>query len=161
MKHDIAFLLGFAALAAAILIGCRLFSARGYSRWLAGILTLAIGAMAWLHSATDQTAATNRLHYTIMTLAQFAVLSLGFKLWFSLEYPRFGRSARVLAHLAAHSSLGLVVIAGYSLKAAHPILAFLIYPLASLSVALVAESVELRLGHAALAPRSLHERRRP
>lgn len=153
MNHDFAFLLGFAALAAAIPIGCRLFSTGGYSRWLAGIMGLAIGALAWLHAYTDQAAATVGLHYTIVTLAQFAVLALGFKLWFSINYPRFGRSARVAVHLAAHTGLAFVVVAGYSLKAAHPLITFLIYPLASLSVALVAESVELRLGQPGRASR--------
>lgn len=146
MNHDLAFLIGFMVLATAIPIGSRLFSAQGYSRWLAGIIALAIGTMAWLHVETIPGPATSRLHYTILTLAQFAVLSLGFKLWFSLNYPRFGRSARVAAHIAAHASLAVVVVAGYSLKAAHPVFVLLIYPLASLSVALVAESVELRLG---------------
>lgn len=122
MNHDVGFLLIFAALAAAIPLGCRLFAARGSSRWLAGILALAMGTMARMHATTDQMAASSRLHYTIMMLAHFAILSLGFKLWFSLDYPRFGHSARVVAHPTAHSSLGFLIIADYSLKAPHPIL---------------------------------------
>lgn len=145
VTHDVAFLVAFALLAVAIPLGCLLFEPQGYSRWLAGVLVLAVMAMAWLHAGTDAAVVTTRLHYSTLAVAQFAVLALGFKLWFSLNYPRFGRTARIAVHGLAHASLAFIVVAGYSLKAAHPLVVFLIYPLSSLSVALVAESVELKL----------------
>jgi hypothetical protein len=137
VTHDVAFLVAFTLLAVAIPLGCLLFEPQGYSRWLAGVLVLAVMAMAWLHACTDAAVVTTRLHYS--------TLAVGFKLWFSLNYPRFGRTARIAVHGLAHASLAFIVVAGYSLKAAHPLVVFLIYPLSSLSVALVAESVELKL----------------
>lgn len=145
VTHDVVFLVAFALLAVAIPIGCLLFEPQGYSRWLAGVLVFAVMAMAWLHAATDAAVVTTRLHYSTLAVAQFAVLALGFNLWFSLNYPRFGRTARIAVHGLAHASLAFIVVAGYSLKAAHPLVVFLIYPLSSLSVALVAESVEMKL----------------
>ncbi len=142
MFHDFFYLGGFFALGASILLGSRYFQAQPFSNLLGFIIGLTIAAMAWFHVVSVRAEGDGPVHYTVLTIAQYGVLALGFKLWFSLNYPRFNRASRVVAHSFAHVSLSFVIFAGYWLKTTHPIVVFLLYPLSSLSVALIAESIE-------------------
>lgn len=142
MFHDLFYLGGFLALGALILLGSRYLLARPFSHLLCLTIGLTIAAMAWFHLIAVRSEADGPVHYTVLTIAQYGVLALGFKLWFSLNYPRFNRASRVVAHSFAHVSLSFVIFAGYWLKTTHPIVVFLLYPLSSLSVALIAESIE-------------------
>lgn len=142
MSHDFLYLGGFLALGASILLGSRYLLARPFSHLLGSTIGLTIAAMAWFHLIAVRSEAESQVHYTVLTIAQYGVLALGFKLWFSLNYPRFNRASRVVAHSLAHVSLTFVIFAGYWLKTTHPIIVFLLYPLSSLSVALIAESIE-------------------
>ena len=142
MSHDCLYLGGFLALGASILLGSRYLHARPFSHLLGSTIGLTIAAMAWFHVVAIRSEAESPVHYTVLTIAQYGVLALAFKLWFSLNYPRFNRASRLVTHSSAHASLTFVIFAGYWLKITHPIVVFLLYPLSSLSVALIAESVE-------------------
>lgn len=82
------------------------------------------------------------IHSAVLTLAQFAVLGLAFKLWLSKNYHGFPHLVRVIFHVIAHSAFVLIIMIGYWAQTNHPLLIFLLYPLAGLSVSLVGESVE-------------------
>lgn len=142
MSHDFIYLAGFIALGAFILTGSYYLSARQFSHLLGLTIGLTTASMAWFHVGALRSEADSPVHYAVLTIAQYGVLGLGFKLWFSLNYPRFNRASRLVAHSLAHASLTFVIFAGYWLKTTHPIHLFLLYPLSSLSVALIAESVE-------------------
>jgi cation transport ATPase len=142
MTHDLIFLLGFVTLGALVLLGSRYLDSYAYSKLLAVVIILAMVVMVWFHAIAIRVEGDSQVHFIVLAIAQFWVLALSFKLWFSLNYPRFNRALRVSVHVLSHASLAVSVFAGYWLKTAHPVIVFLLYPLSSLSVALIAESIE-------------------
>ncbi|MES2385563.1 MAG: hypothetical protein V4593_13530 [Pseudomonadota bacterium] len=142
MTHDLVFLLGFVALGASVLLGGRYLHPYAYSKLLAVVVGLAMAVMVWFHTIAIRVEGDNQVHFVVLAIAQLGVLALSFKLWFSFNYPRFNRTLRVSVHVLSHASLAVLVFAGYWLKATHPVITFLLYPLSSLSVALVAETIE-------------------
>lgn len=142
MAHDLIFLLGFATLGALILLGSRHLEPRSYSRLLAIVVGLALALMVWFHTVAIRAEGDSQIHFVVLAGAQLWVLALSFNLWFSFNYPAFNRTLRVSVHVLSHASLVVLVFAGYWLKATHPVITFLLYPLSSLSVALIAESIE-------------------
>lgn len=142
MTHDLVFLLGFMTLGALILLGSRYLDPYAYSKLLAVVVSLALAGMVWFHTLAIRVEGNSQVHFTVLATAQLWVLALSFKLWFSFNYPRFNRTLRLSVHFLSHTSLAVLVFAGYWLKATHPVITFLLYPLSSLSVALIAESIE-------------------
>ncbi len=142
MTHDLVFLLGFITLGAVILLGSRYLDPYAYSKLLAVVVSLAMAVMVWFHTIAIKVEGDSQVHFTVLAIAQLWVLALSFKLWFSFNYPRFNRTLRVSVHVLSHASLAVLVFTGYWLKATHPVITFLLYPMSSLSVALIAESVE-------------------
>ena len=142
MTHDLIFLLGFSALGALIPLGSRYLDPYTYSKLLAVVISLAMALMVWFHTIAIRVEGDNQIHFVVLAIAQLGVLALSFKLWFSFNYPRFNRTLRVSVHMLSHVSLAVLVFAGYWLKATYPVITFLLYPLSSLSVALIAESIE-------------------
>lgn len=124
------------------MFGARYLRAQNYSRLLAVVLVCAIAAMIVLHSTDAVEISDNRTHYTILAVAQFGVVALGFKVWFAINYHILTRPVRTVLHVVAHGSLIFAIIAGYWIKVVHPVLGFILYPLSSLSVALISESIE-------------------
>jgi len=142
MTHDFIFLIGFVTLGLLILLGSWYLNRQTYSTFLLVIIGLAIGIMIWFHTVAIKVEGNNQVHSTVLAIAQLVVLALGFKLWFALNYSRFDRLIRVLVHSLTHTSLVIVVFAGYWLKSTFPEITFFLYPLAGLSVALLTESIE-------------------
>lgn len=142
MTHDLVFLLGFITLGALILLGSRYLDPYAYSKLLAVVVSLAMAITVWFQATMIRGEGVSQVHFTVLAISQFGVLALSFKLWFSFNYPRFNRTLRVSVHVLSHASLAVLVFAGYWLKATHPVIIFLLYPLSSLSVALIAESIE-------------------
>lgn len=122
--------------------GGRFLKLPNYSRLLVAVCAFAIVTMIFLHSTDTVERSNGWAHYTILALAQFGVLALGFKLWFSINYQILAPSLRILLHIAAHGTLIFAIVASYWLKTVHPVLSFVLYPLSSLSVALISESIE-------------------
>jgi hypothetical protein len=157
MTHDVVFFLGFITLGALILLGSRYLDPYAYSRLLAVVVGLALAIMIWFHTIAIKVEGDSQIHFTVLAIAQLWVLALSFKLWFSFNYPSFNRILRLLVHFLSHASLAVLVFAGYWFKATHPVITFLLYPLSSLSVALIAESIEEAAERRALEPGSASE----
>lgn len=142
MQHDFLYLTSFVVLAVTIFCGSRRLSPRAYSKLLAVVLAIAIALIAWFNTSAIVAEGESLVHSTVLAFAQFGVLSLAFKVWLALNWEQFPRPTRRALHLCAHAALLFVIVTGYWLKATHSVIAFLLYPLSSLSVALVAESIE-------------------
>lgn len=144
--HDQLFVFAFVFLSGSIVTGALYLNAKNFSNLLLAIISTCLVIMGVFHiyflSSEDQIP----IHFTVLALAQFAVLGLAFKLWLSLNYQDFPHSVRVIFHLISHSAFILIIMIGYWAKTNHPILVFLLYPLAGLSVSLVGESIEEAIG---------------
>lgn len=139
---DFVFLMIFLSFSITIMLGGRFLKLRNYSFLLISVCFFAIITMIFLHSTDSVEPSDGWAHYTILAIAQFGVLALGFKLWFAINYHNLTRPLRVLLHVAAHGTLVFAIVASYWLKTVHPVLSFILYPLSSLSVALISESIE-------------------
>lgn len=82
------------------------------------------------------------VHAALITFAQYGVYALAFKLWLSINYPSFSLGTRALMHMLSHSVLLSVIVASYWFKSQYSFLLVIVNPLVSLSVALIAETIE-------------------
>lgn len=109
---------------------------------LIAVIALGIAAVGWLNAIVVIAEGDSLVHATVLAFAQFGVLALASKVWLALNWERFDRSTHRIVHLFAHTALLFVIVAGYWLKATHSVFVFLLYPLSSLSVVLIAESIK-------------------
>lgn len=140
--HDQLFVLAFVFLSGSIVAGALYFKAKRYSNILLLIICACFLIMGIFHIYFLSNEGQIPIHFTVLAIAQFAVLGLAFKLWLTLNYHGFSHSVRVIFHVISHSAFVLIIMIGYWAKTNHPLLVFLLYPLAGLSVSLVGESIE-------------------
>ncbi len=140
--HDQIFVLVFIFLSGGIVAGAWFLKTKLYSSFLLAIILICLIVMAVFHIYFLSNEGELPIHSTVLALAQFAVLGLAFKLWLSLNYHGFPHLVRVIFHVISHSAFVLIIMIGYWARTNHPLLVFLLYPLAGLSVSLVGESVE-------------------
>lgn len=85
------------------------------------------------------------LHAGLMALCQYGALTLAAKVWFSINYATFNVHLRTVVGFLVHGSLLGLIVGSYMLKQSYPLLPILFYPAASISLALIAETIEERL----------------
>ena len=125
-----------------IVTGAFYFKTRYYSNFLIAIICVCLTIMGVFHVYFLSNEGQVPIHSAVLALAQFAVLGLAFKLWLSLNYQGLPHLARIIFHMIAHSAFVLIILIGYWAQSKHPLLVFLLYPFAGLSVSLIGESIE-------------------
>jgi len=113
-----------------------------YSRLLVAVALTNAVLMLSFHFERPASSAANLLHWIIVALAQYGIFALSLKIWLAINYKRLGPRAHTLLHSLSHGSLLLVLFGGFWMKANHSVILALVYPLAGMSIALIAESIE-------------------
>lgn len=125
-----------------VLLFHKWISKRHYSRLLVTVALVNAALMLSFHFERPASSAANLLHWIVVALAQYGIFALSLKIWLAINYKRLGPRAHTLLHSLSHGSLLLVLLGGFWMKANHSVILALVYPLAGMSVALIAESIE-------------------
>ncbi|MGI9142911.1 MAG: hypothetical protein ACR2IJ_06930 [Fluviibacter sp.] len=139
---DLIFLVFVIFIIVVVATAWRFTSRRAYSYLLVASAMLS-GAMIVFFSKYEIAATGNSpLHAALLSFGQYGALTLSAKIWFGLNYAAFNRVGKFLANLIVHGTLLLVIAANYWFKTQSAELLILLYPLASISLVLIAEEVE-------------------
>lgn len=142
---DVAYLVVTGICLALILFSHKLITKDRYSRLLVALAIANAVAMFAFHLERPVSSAENLLHWIIVALVQYGILSLSLKIWLSINYKDLNLVAQRWIHVLSHGALLLVLVGGYWLKSNHAIVLAMVYPLSSLSIALIAEAIEEQL----------------
>lgn len=127
---------------ALVAFGARWLSMRAYSWMLFACIVFSVGLIVVFNEYEVEAQGNSPLHSSLMALCQYGALTLSAKIWFSIIYPKLYKFQRVALSLILIAALIGLVVASYSLKTNAPLAAILLYPVASISLALIAESIE-------------------
>jgi hypothetical protein len=130
---------------ALILFAHKLLSKDRYSGLLVALAIANAIAMFAFHLERPVSSAENLLHWIIVALVQYGILSLSLKIWLSINYKDLNPTAHQWIHVLSHGALLFVLVGGYWLKSNHPVVLAMVYPLSSLSIARIAEAIEEQL----------------
>lgn len=125
-----------------VLVGSRWLSRVAYNRMLLLCFFLSVAIIVLFNEYEVELQGNSPLHSALMALCQYGALTLSAKVWFSINYPKFPRFLKIVINLAMYGGLIGLVIANYVIKTGSPLLVILLYPLGSVSLALVAETIE-------------------
>lgn len=142
---DVAYLVVTGICLALILFSHKLITKDRYSRLLVALAIANAVAMFAFHLERPVSSAENLLHWIIVALVQYRILSLSLKIWLSINYKDLHLVAHRWIHALSHGALLFVLVGGYWLKSNHPVVLAMVYPLSSLSIALIAEAIEEQL----------------
>ena len=139
---DYTFLAATLFVVAYVLLGSRWLSKRAYSRILFLCFFLSVAMIVLFNEYEVEPRGNSLLHSALLALCQYGALTLSAKVWFSINYPKFPRFLKIVINLVMYGGLIGLVIANYVIKTDAPLLVILLYPLGSVSLALIAETIE-------------------
>jgi hypothetical protein len=125
-----------------LLLAPRRVSASEYSVLSSIVFLLTSFATVRFHEPFAADAVLSPEHKILLTLAQFGVMTLAAKLWFSINYFKLSRSVRLLVSFVLYGSLFVTIAGAYWLYKYFPAIQIMLYPLASLAISLTAELIE-------------------
>ena len=127
--------------------GGRFLRLNYYSWALFICVLLSIGIIVGFNELEVEVVGGSPLHAGLMALCQYGALTLATKIWFSINYSNFWPRQKSVLGFVIHGGLLSLVVASYWFKQNYPLLPILMYPLASISLALIAETIEEHLQH--------------
>lgn len=139
---DALFFLSLIGFIGAIIFGANKLPRNLYSLILVVIVFVSSSLTILFYEFDIELSNSTPLHTGLLAFAQYGVVTLASKLWFSLNYSRLGRASKFLINFIIFGSLFTLVVANYWVKSINPVYVLLIYPLASLSLSLIAETIE-------------------
>ena len=125
--------------------GSRWCSLTAYSRLLLLSILLSILLIIGFNEYEIEIIGNSPLHAGLMALCQYGALTLAAKIWFSINYQAFSSRLKAFVGFLVHGSLLGLIVGSYMLEQSYPLLPILFYPVASISLALIAEVIEERL----------------
>lgn len=142
---DIAFFVVTSAMLFFAVFASRWCSLVLYSRLLLASIFLSILMIVIYNEYEIEVIGNSPLHAGLIALCQYGALTLTAKIWFTLNYTRLSIPLRTIVGFTVHGCLLVLIVGSYMLKQSHPLLPILFYPVASISLALIAETIEERL----------------
>lgn len=139
---DFIFFASFIIIGATITFSPKFLSPGSYSKLLLATICISILVMSLFQILDIMVDGNTPVHSALITFAQYGVYALAFKLWLSINYPNFSRGTRTLMHMLSHTVLLLVIVTSYWFKSQYSFLLVIVNPIVSLSVALIAETIE-------------------
>lgn len=125
-----------------VILGARYFKVRTYSLLLLFCMMLSVTAIIIYNELYVESSLKTPFHSALLSLGQYGALTLSAKVWFSINYDRFSAFTRILVNSMVYGGLLVLMLTSYWLTQQAPLLIVLIYPLASIALALLAESIE-------------------
>lgn len=142
--NDILFLIWIAACLILITLTPGKISKSTYSKLMAAIFLLSCLMLTWFHETVVDISASNSLHGALIAFAQVATLTLSSKMWLKINFHLLSKSVRLITNSLAYGALLAITIFAYWFYKSAPELQLLLYPLASLAIAITTEILEDR-----------------
>lgn len=139
---DALFFLSLIGFISAIIFGANKFPRNLYNLILLAIVFVSSSLTILFYEFDIELSNSTPLHTGLLAFAQYGVVTLASKIWFSLNYSQLGKVSKFLINFIIFGSLFTLIIANYWVKSINPVYVLLIYPLASLSLSLIAENIE-------------------
>lgn len=145
MMLDALFFTVTLSIIAYVAFGSRWSSRRAYCWSLLACVLLSVLIIIGFNEYEVEIQGNSPIHAGLLALCQYGALTLSAKVWFSIIYPGLQKFQKVALNLFMLGGLAGLVITSYRLKEGAPILLILLYPLASVALALIAETIEVSL----------------
>lgn len=139
---DAIYLIVVTLIIALVILGARCFQVRTYSLVMLFCMVLSVTAVILYNELYLESSSKTPLHSALLSMGQYGALTLSAKVWFSINYDRFSAVTRIVVNSMVYGALLVLVLTSYWLKQQAPLLVVLLYPLASIALALLAESIE-------------------
>jgi hypothetical protein len=119
-------------------------SKSSYSRLMAFIFIFSCLIITWFHETVIDVSQASPIHGAILSFAQVGTLTLTSKLWLTLNFRQFSKTAQKSLYAVIYSALCVVTICAYWLYKEFPELQIILLPFASLAISITAEALENR-----------------
>ncbi len=144
---DVIYLVVVILIIAFVILGARYFQVRTYSLIMMFCMLLSVTAVILYNELYLESSSKTPLHSALLSVGQYAALTLSAKVWFSINYDRFSAFTKIVVNVVVYGAFLVLMLTSYWLKQQSPLLMVLLYPLGSIAIALLAESIEEKLRH--------------
>ena len=132
---------------ALMILGARNLQVRTYSLLMLFCMLLSVAAIILYNELHIEASTKTPLHSALLYVGQYGALTLSAKIWFSINYDRFSAPTKIFVNGLVYGAFLVLVLTSYWIQKQIPLLTVLLYPLGSISLALLAESIEEKLRH--------------
>jgi hypothetical protein len=144
---DVIYLLVVILIIALVILGARNLPVRTYSLLMLFCMLLSVAAVILYNELYLESSSKTPLHSALLSVGQYGALTLSAKVWFSINYDRFTALTKIFVNCVVYGAFLVLVLTSYWIQQQTPLLMVLLYPLGSISLALLAESIEEKLRH--------------